>query len=528
MRTIIRIVAAAAAATGVWLIAWPAVGPYITPYIPRFGDNRVAVTGVAPAIRGGWTVTVSYYYNNRPPNARIALKLLGDQGKVYPIAGGFPVAGGENVTRLRIDRPNVKEAVKGTRVVAELLAPGQPQPIAAGTLQAKVEWADMESYAMGLEMTDHSPDEIVARATALAHEGNLISFLRAKALLETLLERYPHQPGAVAELVNLQSEAIWSEPNLRKMRAYGQLHDAVNSLMNANAYEELDGMEDTLRRTRMPDVNGTAMLHTYYDALIEFEALQGVARPEELAGSEKFYRAWIEKRPQSVAARVALVDLYSMVLRRIRDSSAPATAATDAEVRILLQKAADQLRACDSAQCRDDPEWHYGALHLLCTTRAPRATFGSVFEQAYERFPDYLPIQQAAACYMLGTSADPRDFSGIVEEFAAKAPKDFADAVYTRAVTDSLGGFGSAFNMPTPAQMGIDCRRLVHGHDEWLAKYPSPLNWNLAAAAAAQCHEKEATRRFLAQVKEPMLDVWGPDTDAASRAFARVKSWAGS
>jgi len=166
-------------------VAWPAFGPYVMPYIPRLGENRVAVTQVSPGDKGTWDIAVSYYYNNRPANARLYVKLMGADGKEYQVAGGTAVyaAPGSNVLRIHAGRPFNKEAIKATQVIVELKVPGQPQAVVSGSTQAKVEWADWKTHSIAQEAFGYPPDLVPRRAAALAAKGDVESMIRAKGVL---------------------------------------------------------------------------------------------------------------------------------------------------------------------------------------------------------------------------------------------------------------------------------------------------------------------------------------------------------
>jgi hypothetical protein len=529
MRRITGIVLAIAAAVGFWLFAWPQFGPYAMEYIPLLGDNHIAITKVEPGPKGTWDITVSYYYNNRPPGARIFAKVSGGpDAKEYEVVGGHSLVTlpGDRTLQIHAERPYSKDEIKATKVTVEIRSPDKATAVVSATADAKIGWADWETYSIGREVSGYPPDQVVARASALAGKGDMESVIRAKGILQALLARYPANPTASAELVRIQSESIWGEAGVRKLNEYRLLRPGIWSLLNYNGFEELDAMEESLRRTSAADIDGYPMLRLYYAGLNHMLSQEEATRPEQGAGSEKVYRAWLQKRPQSVAARLALVDMYATLALNIRLLN-NATPEQLGQFRSYVKKAFDELQACDSSGCHEDPEWHFQAVHLLCVSSAPRGAFGSAFSDAYARFPEYRPIRAAASCYLLANSNDGREYTDFAQQLAAKAPKEVADAVYTQAVSDPLGGFGASFGRPTPAELGLDCRRILRGHEQWLTKYPSPANWNRAASAAAQCGDKTATRHFLEHVKEPVLQQWGRGTEPASREFARVKAWAG-
>jgi hypothetical protein len=526
MRRIVGVVLAALAGLGFYLFAWPQLGPYVIEYIPRPGDNRIAINQVAPGANGTWDISVTYYYNNRPSGGRISVKLAGTpNGKEYPLVGGYsPVAfPGERTVRIRAERPFSQEAISATKVVVDIRAPGKQVPIVSASQEAKIAWADWETYTIGREVFDHPPEQVVTRAAELAAKGDIDSVLRAKAVLQALLARYPQHAGASAELVRLQADSGWSESGVRKLNTYSQLRTLVWALEQRKSYEELDAMQEALARSQALDADGYPLLTMYYAALNHMLRQDGATTARQAAGYEANYRGWLAKRPQSVAARLALANMYVTLARNVKGQRSSLPDA-DSLLRTYGEKGFEALRSCDGALCQENPEWHRNVMDLLCTMDAPRETFGAAFVQAYAQAPGYLPIHKSAACYIGARSK--RDLLDFARQLGDKAPKDIGDGVYMHALTDAIGGYGPSFGHVTAAEFGVDCRRLVHGHEQWLAKYPSQENWNRAAAAAGQCDDKAAARRFLEHITEPKLDAWGSETDGASREFARVKQWA--
>src|SRR5207245_712591 len=127
------------------------------------------------------------------------------------------------------------------------------------------------------------------------------------------------------------------------------------------------------------------------------------------------------KRPQSAAAHLALADMFSTLAKNMSRTNNPSGEQV-ALYRSYVKKAFDELQACDSRACRDDPEWHHQTVQLLCNSQAPREMFGTAFSAAYAKFPDYLPIHRAGACYVLGTSNDPHEYVAFAHQLGAKAP----------------------------------------------------------------------------------------------------------
>lgn len=528
MRRISSIVLLVIAGSGFWLFAWPQLGPYIMEYAPLLGDNRIAITQVAPGRNGTWDITVTYYNNNRRPGARIFTKVSSTpEGKEYQLNAGYnlPALPGEHTLTFHAQRPLAHEEIRGTKLIVEIKPSANAPAIVSASVDTKIAWADWETYSIGREVSDYPPDQVVARVAASAATGQMDKILHGKAILQALLARYPQHAAASAELVRIQSEAVWAEAGVRKLSAYRDLRPAVWSLRGHHGYEELDALAETLRTTGAVDINGHSMAPMFYRALNHMLLQEGSTRSEDFVNYEQGYHIWLKNRPQSSAARLALADMY-VTLAANAQRSGNGTPEDATLYRGFVQKGFQALAACDSPECHGDPEWHRLVLQMMCVSRAPRETFGAAFAEAYGRFPDYLPIHRTGACYVLRTSSDPRDYATFAQQLGAKAPSDMADAVYMRAMTDPIDGFGPTFGRPTPAQFGIDCRRLVRGHEQWLKKFPSPENWNRAAAAAAQCGDKTAARRFLEHVSEPLLDWWGSDIEPASREFARVKAWA--
>jgi hypothetical protein len=537
MRHILTGIVAIAAAAGLWLIAWPAFGPYITQYFnfPLSGNNEITGLTVVTSGDGSWTARVSYFYTGRPDAVDVGITL--QSGSVQapgqaPQQAQFPhpATKGANVTSLQIQRPWGEEAKTTTLVTATLIDRLTKQEISRRTIAAKIDWPDSVQWNLARLLATTAPEELLKQATALVDKGDTRSLVQAKRILNGLISRRSDFPAANDELVRLTVKANWGPKGYLRLTSFEAITREVNQLMNEHAYQELDELAEHLREGKPTTESGRQVLALFHQTVHgDFYSPPTAINPQTLKMLEDtdelppYIKSWLAANDCSATARIWSADTYVQAAWQARGTGLANTVNEDQwkRFRALLEKSRKVLLDCKTYGA-NDPQWYAAMLETLRLLSADRLELAQVFVEGFQKFPDYRPIQTEMAWSMVpkwGGSAE--QLEAFARGVAAKFPGREADAAYANLYNDLLRE-GWPTLEPGIASLKISCARWLRGQEAILAKFPGNQNDNQAAWIAKTCADKSALRKYLARINGKVdPTVWSSNDYAEAAAWAQ-------
>jgi hypothetical protein len=519
--------AAVLAGLAFWFIAWPTFEPYVADYMPLAGKNEITGMQVERKPDGQWLATVSYFYSGWPRKGTLRVKALGDGGPDQPAPVGRAVVKGAHTLTIEVPRPQGKGPVARKQLLAELYEYPAGNVIAVRSLKREVQWPDYETWVTDAEISRASPQAVLAKAARLTDAGDVQSLLEARRLVKRLISRDSTFRPAIDEMVRITGKAAWERQNVAMLDSREAVTKVVRQLRNANALDELEDLAANLRESKAVSSSGYPLLHFFHDAFNE--GLDDPRITQQIWDSaEKSGEEWIKRQPTSINAHMSMTGVLIAHAWKIRGPGFAATVspAQWQGFRAYLQRAKAELVQC-YAICGSDPEWYARMLAVMRGLSDPREEYFSTFVEGFTRYPYYPHIYEEVAIHFLPEwGGSPQAFERFTRELVSKLPPAERDIAYARIYTD-LVHFGPAFSEPEASKWGVDCRRLLRGHDNLVAKFPSSYNFNSAAVAATQCKDKSAAARWLARVgSDRYLPSWGADPEHAAAEFSRAVAWA--
>jgi hypothetical protein len=476
MRKILTAVVAVVAVVGLWLIAWPAFGPYIRPHFdfPLAGNNEITALAVMPEADGRWTARVDYFFTGKPQAVDVTIII---SGATTPATKAPQQAQpsrnavrGANFTNLKIERPMVPEPLATTQVTAVLMNRLTHQELARRSVEAKIEWPDLVQWEVNELLTSMPRDALLQKALSLMQAGDTRSLVQAKRILSGLTSKYRDYTEPQQHLVKLLASASWGPNGYQRLNYGGAIKREVNQLMNEYAFQELDEMAVNLREAKATNDSGYPLLAYFHSAVHGDFYAQEKLKPEALQALETtddppvFIGTWLAGNRCSPTARMWLADAYYKAAWQVRGGGTANTVSQEQSLRYtaLLKKSAKVLMDC-KAYGAGDPQWYAELLETLRLLPVDRENLAQVFVEGFGKFPNYPPIQTAMAWSMApkwGGSAE--QLEAFVREVASKFPTSEADAAYASLYNNMLAQ-GWPSMQPGIAGLKLSCQRWLKG-----------------------------------------------------------------
>jgi hypothetical protein len=222
--------------------------------------------------------------------------------------------------------------------------------------------------------------------------------------------------------------------------------DVEQMLMDGRT-DELDAIADGYRASRARVLGGSWALAQFYDWLTPFAGSGCGCAPDistvPFADKRKAIEAWLERRPHSLTAHVALAELWNSRAWQLRGGGA-AHETNDAQWQAFddaMARARDALAALDETV---DPMVDYLRMNMVAVGDYPRERLQSLHARARAVFPTFAGYETQVYYYLL------ERWFGRPGEAAAFAASLLADPggnqgkidylwVAARAVTASTG-----------------------------------------------------------------------------------------
>lgn len=245
----------------------------------------------------------------------------------------------------------------------------------------------------------------------------------------------------------------------------------VGDLLAKKDFDGLDALADELRKSQAESACGRWKLDYFYWAFSH----DGIKRDSEWTKRIDAVKEWVDKKPESVTARVALANLkwrYAWVAR----GGGWAEDVNDEGWRKMREREAEALKILQEVQ-PDCPRWYFVRLELAKDMKYERKEYDTIFEQAVARYPTYKHAYfLKAKCLQPRWHGEEGEWEKFAEESADKRGGDEGDVLYTQIVwdVDSTGWYAKGnifkdFRLLWPRiQKGFAVMMKNHPESKWL------------------------------------------------------------
>jgi hypothetical protein len=216
-------------------------------------------------------------------------------------------------------------------------------------------------------------------------------------------------------------------------------------------------------------------------------------------------RAWRDRYPKSVTARVALATYPLRYGWFLRGGGYSNTVSPDAWKQFAshTEMARNGLNSLD-AEAKKDPGWFEAMLNVALAQHWPRDRFDALFEEAAREHPDYLPIYFTGANYYAPQwygSVD--DLLKFIDHATEMTRAGMGEALYARLAWAESDALTSGRR---------DWKRMKAGFERIIKEYPDPWNLNHYARYACASRDWSTASRLVARIGEkPVAMAWRGD-----------------
>jgi hypothetical protein len=524
---------AVACAAAMWLIVWPAFGPYLVFTIPLPGTSKIVSASVRDPGDAAPVVSVQYFFTGRPDGAYITLALdaeenappgVRDQGSQWQRRA----IRGEHAVNIDIQRPSIEDEITTTRVKLRLMSP-DGSVLDEKAISAFIAWPNQDQWEVKNEVAAKPPDVVLKKASALIDAGDTRSLVRGKLLVEELIRRDPHYAAAIEQRIRVASLANWEKQGLMRLDTWKKIFEETNALELEHAYAILEELAHNLNESKALTEDGYPALAVFHRAfngdLYQMSAIppDRLAVLESAAAIASLQTPYSRKFPNSPVTRLRIAAVLTLAAWQIRGDGTANTVTPEQWVRTkaLLAKALDQLMQC-KAECDKDPAWYASTLSVMRLSSAPREDIARIFLEGFQKYPDFGPISwEMATALSPKWGGSPEAVEAFARQLASQFPKAERDVIYARLYSE-LALRGDALWSAKRTDLKVDCRRWIGGFGEHLARFPSNHNLNVAAVVSVNCGDKAGARKYMQRIgNEPDPRVWNLDDFANAAAWAK-------
>jgi hypothetical protein len=292
---------------------------------------------------------------------------------------------------------------------------------------------------------------------------------------------------------------------------------AIAQLFANKEFVKLDCIADTARTSKAHFAGGRWKLNVFYWAIAEPD---GHATEEDWSAHLRILNRWVEAKPQSITARIALANAYTSYAWYARGSDVSNTV-TDSGWKLLGQRIAKAKQVLEQAsrlktKC---PEWYVVMQTVALAENWDLTRATALLDQAVQFEPDYYYYYRDHANYLKpqwnGADGDAERFA---EEAADRVGGVKGDILYFQIATELIcrcSGETTLKLMSWPRiQRGVAELEKENG--------PSATNLNLLTYMAIKENDSVVAHKLFSRIE----DNWDQETWRTRSYFDRSKGWA--
>ena len=298
-----------------------------------------------------------------------------------------------------------------------------------------------------------------------------------------------------------------------------QYMNTVSQMLHDEAYAEIDCLADRARQNRERFPGGVWKLHILYSGLEQAAAAPQHATQEDWQLQLARLQTYVDARPKSVTARVALAQTYLNFAWNARGSGYSDSVSGSgwrlfeertAKARQILSEASSQ-----SAKC---PEWYLTMQGVAQNQSWDASDARALFEEAYKLEPQYYYYSRMLANYLLPKwSGEAGETEQFAEDIANRIGGDEGDYVYFQIANYLICGCGDDLHFSwTRVVRGFKASEKLYG--------ASMLNLNLIAYLAVHMSKPDPVVADNAMVR--IGDEWDEGKWGNREQFESMRQWA--
>jgi hypothetical protein len=294
---------------------------------------------------------------------------------------------------------------------------------------------------------------------------------------------------------------------IRESERARQFGIRTRRVLQLRRYADLDALADTLRARPACFADGTSLMTALFED--GFGAVNDPNDPAQWDRQLDRLREWMDTRPQSSTARVALAE--ALIGRGWAARGNGWAGAVTSHHWERFESDLDEamlILSQSPPEARDDPQWYrtmMRALHGLGEDQD--SAYRATFQEAITRYPDDPRFYVGMAGHLLprwyGVPGQWERFAGEVVE---QLPDSLGVEIYARILTEESRYTDSIFRDSPALSWDLASR----GLDAWQRRFPQSHDPGSARALLAwQAGRREEARRAFAAVGDTVdLDVW--------------------
>ncbi len=300
-------------------------------------------------------------------------------------------------------------------------------------------------------------------------------------------------------------------------RFSNELKEKVSDLLRKKDFDGLDKMAEALRKSKAEMANGRWKLDSFYWSFSH----DGLKSESDWTQRVDAVKEWVDKKPESVTARVALANLKWRYAWHARGGGW-AKDVNDENWRKMREREAEALKVLEGMQ-PDCPRWYFVRLELLKDMTFERKDYDAIFERSVAQYPTYKHAYfLKAKCLQPRWHGEEGEWEKFAEESANKVGGDAGDILYAQIVWDvESTGWYSKDNIFK--QFQISWPRVQKGFALMMAKNPDS-SWiqNEYCKLACLAEDRSAARAMFDKIN-PGYDpvVWRKQA-----TYVKQRDWA--
>ena len=314
-----------------------------------------------------------------------------------------------------------------------------------------------------------------------------------------------------------QNQAHADEMNLHEISRF---EDLIRTLFNTDNFQKIDEIADQARSTKQRLKGGFWAIHLLYHPLMKPPHGSDDSTESEWQIHLARLQRWVDQRPQSITARVALAGAYNLYAWKARGGGY-AGEVTDEGWRLFgerTDRAAAILVEAFKLPVKD-PEWYLDMQAVMQGKGESKSLQTAMFEKAIAFEPDYQYYYRMQAVVLLPQWEGEEGESALfAQNVADRIGGKKGDMMYYE-ISTVLNCSCDSRNQPN----GMSWPRIKRGYADVEEQHGvSLVNMNQMAAFAAAAGDPDFAQQLLNRIGEN----WDPDAWQTRQHFEEVRSWA--
>ncbi|WP_431476821.1 hypothetical protein [Massilia eburnea] len=278
-----------------------------------------------------------------------------------------------------------------------------------------------------------------------------------------------------------------------------EIGGGAERLLKEGRFDELDRLASEYIRQDTRLVAGNSALYHFYDTLGGFKESGnfGFASTIPRARKDELLMRWLEKKPESVAVRLALAEFWTIDAWNTRGEKA-ASDIPESVWKAFRWRMNQARLFLDQVKSRDDPHFYYLQIDIA-KGLDDKAAIDANFEAGRKRFPNYFHYySQRASLLQEKWFGDPGELQSYVRSLAVKPGGDDGLIAYSYVTWEMMKYMGGKRAMQ---EVGLQWPAIKAGYAAREKRYGlRNRDWNVLCVMAVTAGDRPAAKTALAQI----------------------------